>query len=556
MKWFRDMKTPTKLMLIIGMLALVAAISAVVGINNAASFNEQLYELRYSALSLDRDASARADILAGQVALKNYILVEDARLRYPGDIARYEQQIWDYLDERMATTIGPDTIKINQDMQAGWTAYTEKTDSIVYMDEWNDAEAIRLSMEEADPAALEVESQLKILASQDVKDINDQITLIEDSVKQAATLGRWTLILLAGLIILGVYVTNHISRPLLSLTNAIVAFENNTYKPEMLATYTRRNDELGQLSRAVNSMASSITESNRLKEQFINSASRFIPTQYIEFLEKPDITKVSLGDNVAAEMAVMFSDIRGFTTMSEKMTPQENFDFVNEYLKLVSPIVQQHEGFVVKFLGDGMMAIFPYGVDDAVQAGIEKQQQVKVFNDVLRQRGLPEVTVGIGIHTGHMMVGMIGEELRMQGDAFSDNVNLTSRLEGLNKFYGTSMIISEDTLRQLKQPVTYKMRYLGKAIVKGRETPLGLYEVYQGLPDEITSLKDATKADFERGIQFYTSGKFAEARQAFNAVLDRDPKDKTAQYYLERCSEWIEHSLPTDWNGAIVMDSK
>jgi hypothetical protein len=112
-----------------------------------------------------------------------------------------------------------------------------------------------------------------------------------------------------------------------------------------------------------------------------------------------------------------------------------------------------------------------------------------------------------------MMVGMIGEEARLQGDAFSDNVNLTSRLEGLNKFYGTSMIISEDTLRQLKQPVTFKKRYLGKAVVIGRLTPLGLYEVFEGLPDGVIVLKEATKADFESGIDLYSGGRFAEAQR-------------------------------------------
>jgi hypothetical protein len=202
------------------------------------------------------------------------------------------------------------------------------------------------------------------------------------------------------------------------------------------------------------------------------------------------------------------------------------------------------------------MAIFPYGVDDAVQAGIEKQEKVKEFNAMLNQRGLPSVSVGIGIHTGHMMVGMIGEEKRMQGDAFSDNVNLTSRVEGLNKFYGTSMIISEDTRTALQNPQNYRMRYLGKVLVKGRQAPLGLYEVFSGLPPEVVALREATRADFERGIQFYTIGKFLEAQRAFNAVLDRDPNDKTARDYLERSSEWAKRGAPANWTGIVIMDSK
>ncbi|MFN2166842.1 MAG: adenylate/guanylate cyclase domain-containing protein, partial [Anaerolineae bacterium] len=325
---------------------------------------------------------------------------------------------------------------------------------------------------------------------------------------------------------------------------------------EMLAPFLQRRDELGQLARAVDAMTTSITESNRLKDRFLDSASRFIPEQYLEFLEKPDITEVNLGDHVSAEMAVMFSDIRGFTTVSEKMSPQENFDFVNEYLKLVSPVIQQHEGFIVKFLGDGMMAIFPYGVDDAVRAGIEKQEKVQAFNTLLAQHGYEPVAVGIGIHVGHMMVGMIGEERRMQGDAFSDNVNLTSRVEGLNKFYGTSMIISQDTLDSLEQPAAYRMRYLGKAHVKGREAPLALYEALEGLPGEVVARRQASKDDFERGVAHYSQGRFVEAQQAFNAVLETDPGDKTARYYLERCFEWAERTLPAGWDGTLVMADK
>jgi len=219
-------------------------------------------------------------------------------------------------------------------------------------------------------------------------------------------------------------------------------------------------------------------------------------------------------------------------------------------------VIQQHEGFVVKFLGDGMMAIFPYGVDDAVQAGIKKQEKVREFNTLLAQRGYAPITVGIGIHVGHMMVGMVGEERRMQGDAFSDNVNLTSRVEGLNKFYGTSMIISEDTRNGLKQPIPYKMRYLGKAHVKGREAPLALYEVYEGRPDDVVARREASKENFERGIALYGQGQFVEAEQAFNDVLEVDPNDATARYYLERCFEWAEHTIPAHWDGAVIMVDK
>jgi adenylate cyclase len=417
-------------------------------------------------------------------------------------------------------------------------------------------ELTRIDREEINSLVETMGSQTQALDTDDLKGLHSQISAIEERIRTNMLVGQVTLIILVFLVIWGVYETMNISTPLDNLTSAIVAFENKTYTPELLAQDVKRPDELGQLARAVSGMAQSISESNRLKEEFLQAAQRFIPTQYLEFLEKDNITKVKLGDHVSAEMAVMFSDIRGFTTMSEKMTAQENFDFINEYLKLVSPIIQKHEGFIVKFLGDGMMAIFPYGAGDAIQAGIEKSAMVQTFNQTLKSRGLGSITVGIGVHSGSMMVGMVGEELRMQGDAFSDNVNLTSRIEGLNKFYGTSMIISEDILRQIPQPVNFKLRYLGKAVVKGRATPLGMYEVYEGLSQEVVSLKETTRPDFERGVDLYIKGKFAEAGHMFSQVLEKDNSDKTARLYLENCAEWLERPLPTGWNGSIVMDAK
>ncbi len=212
-------------------------------------------------------------------------------------------------------------------------------------------------------------------------------------------------------------------------------------------------------------------------KQLKDAFARFFPSEYLQFLRKDSVTEVQLGDYVSKTMAVMFSDIRSFTTLSETMTPQENFNFVNAYLKRVSPEIRNHYGIIVKFLGDGMMAVFPEGADDAVKAGIAKQKRVQEYNEERLARGHLPLQVGIGIHVGHMMLGMVGEDNRMQGDAFSDNVNLTARLEGLTKFYGVSMLISGQTLEYMSNPDQYQIRFLDRAIVKGRNEAISVYEV-------------------------------------------------------------------------------
>lgn len=290
----------------------------------------------------------------------------------------------------------------------------------------------------------------------------------------------------------------------------------------------------------------------RLKDAF----ARFFPAEYLQFLRKDSVIEVQLGDYVSKTMAVMFSDIRSFTTLSENMTPQENFNFVNAYLKRVSPEIRNHYGIIVKFLGDGMMAVFPEGADDAVKAGIAKQKRVQEFNKERQAKGDLPLQVGIGIHVGHMMLGMVGEDNRIQGDAFSDNVNLTARLEGLTKFYGVSMLISGQTLENLSNPEQYQIRFLDRPIVKGRNEAIAIYEVLDAEVEEICNLKLQTQANFEQGVSYYHERALTDAKACFEQVLAVNPLDQTAELYLERVKDLLEHGVPENWSDAWVFSEK
>lgn len=541
---------------LVGALALTAAIMALVTIFHAAQFQEQLAVVEKYAVALQGNTNARLALASSQTAVKNTLisgLVDEERAEDYGAFYAATQTFDEFL---FSESLRNRPVEALQEENEAFHRQVEQFYDTFYQDEVDYEQLVAINLEEMDPTLGRMDEQLQAASLEDLDAMRAELAAIAESTRLAILIGQAALLLLAALIIWGVYETMHVTIPLDHLTSAVVAFENKVYAPDLLANEAHRADELGELARAVDGMAQSITRANQIRENFLTAAQKFVPTQYLEFLEKEDIASVRLGDHVSAEMAVMFSDIRGFTSMSEKMTARENFDFVNEYLQLVSPIIQKHEGFIVKFLGDGMMAIFPYGVADAVNAGIEKSAAVQAFNQQLAERGLPPISVGIGVHTGPMMVGMIGEELRMQGDAFSDNVNLTSRIEGLNKFYGTSMIISEDTLAQLPKPVNFKIRSLGKAVVKGRAGPLGMFEVYSGLPEAVVALKDATRPDFENGVNLFAAGKIAEAVKAFKNVLAQDPGDKSAREYLDLCADLAGKPLPAKWDGAIVMDAK
>lgn len=347
------------------------------------------------------------------------------------------------------------------------------------------------------------------------------------------------------------------------VTTAASDVEKDAFQPDKLTEVAQRSDELGQLARVFTHMVRTVKarekemiEANHQLEELLTAYSRFVPNDYLRFLRKKSITDVQLGDHVSKVMAVMFSDIRSFTTLSESMTPKENFAFVNAYLKRVSPEIRNNHGLIVKFLGDGMMAVFPDGADDALAAGVAMFKAVELYNQERQQDGRSPINVGIGVHVGHMMLGMVGEENRMQGDAFSDNVNLTARLEGLTKFYGVSLLMSDQAFEHLSHPEHYQIRFLDRAIVKGRNEPIAVYEILDAESDVVRSLKLQTQPDFEQGLESYRTGSLTSAAAHFEKVLAVNPDDKTAKLYLDRVEILTERGIPENWNGVWAFSEK
>ena len=179
---------------------------------------------------------------------------------------------------------------------------------------------------------------------------------------------------------------------------------------------------------------------------------RFVPREFLRFLERESIVDVRLGDQVLKEMSILFADIRSFTTLSEGMSPEENFNFLNSYLSRVGPVIRNRRGFIDKYIGDAVMALFPESADDALQAAIAIQKEVAIYNRYRQKSGYRAIAIGIGLHRGSLMLGTIGEEQRMESTVISDAVNLASRLEELTKVYGVSILISGAMLLGIEEP--------------------------------------------------------------------------------------------------------
>ena len=269
-----------------------------------------------------------------------------------------------------------------------------------------------------------------------------------------------------------------------------------------------------------------------------NAYGRFVPHDFLRFLGHESIIDVKLGDHVQQEMTVMFSDIRSFTTLSEEMSPQETFDFINGYLNQVSPIIRKHNGFIDKYIGDGIMALFPQSSEDAVKCAIAMQKTVSLYNQELQTQGKLPINIGIGLHTGTLMLGTIGEQERMESTVIADAVNLASRLEGLTKLYGAGIIVSEKTLSRLSDFQNYGYRFLDRVKVKGKNIAAGVFEIYDSNPESLQALKIQTKSDFEQAVFFYHRQEYQQAEAILQQVLTINPEDKAALLYLQRCQNF------------------
>ena len=200
---------------------------------------------------------------------------------------------------------------------------------------------------------------------------------------------------------------------------------------------TDRRDEIGQLAKSFASMRDAVRRTiTDLKDTNI-SIERFVPHAFLAIVGKPSIVDVELGDNKRQNMTVLFSDIRNFTTLSEKMTPDENFAFINTFLERMGPVIRAHNGFIDKYIGDAIMALFN-NADDALCAGLAMHDALEGFNAERVASGLEPIAIGVGLNTGSLMLGTIGEKHRMDGTVISDAVNLASRIESLTKEYASA----------------------------------------------------------------------------------------------------------------------
>ncbi|MGH3849810.1 MAG: response regulator, partial [Pseudonocardiaceae bacterium] len=285
------------------------------------------------------------------------------------------------------------------------------------------------------------------------------------------------------------------------------------------------------------------------------AASRFVPHEFLRFLQRDSLADVKPGDQTQKLMTVLFADVREFTTMTNRMTLQESFDFINEYLAQMEPCIRGHHGFVDKFIGDAIMALLHTSADDAIEAALAMLRQVDVWNAQRVAAGCSEpVRIGIGLHTGSLLLGTVGGSRRMEGTVISEAVNLAARVESMTKAYGTSLLVTEDTFSQLRNPGRYAHRQIDQLHFIGSTQITALHEIFEADPAASRAAKLDSRSDMERARALYLRGEFTIAAELYEGIAAANPDDGPAQRLGARCRRLADSGVAADWNGVLQIE--
>jgi class 3 adenylate cyclase len=269
---------------------------------------------------------------------------------------------------------------------------------------------------------------------------------------------------------------------------------------------------------------------------------RFVPKEFINLIGKESVTDLNAGDSIQEKLTISFTDIRSFSKIAQKIEPQEVFDFLNSFLKEIGPVIRKNNGFIDKYLGDGIMALFPGCPSDAVKCAIEMAAVLKIFNEKnqTQNQNVFPIRIGTGIHTGISILGTLGEDERIETTVISDAVNLSSRLEELTKTYGADIIISNQLHEEIKGKFDYSARLLDEANVKGTDSKCKIIEVIANSDSSISKFKVETKEDYEKGVHLLLNKQYKEALTCFEKLNSICADDLAVKYHINELKNRLQ----------------
>lgn len=303
---------------------------------------------------------------------------------------------------------------------------------------------------------------------------------------------------------------------------------------------------------SMDTLTTELIEVNNRLESSNKVYAKFVPLRLIQLFSKVSETRVKRGDFIVKQMSVLSSDIRDFTAISESLSPEETFLFLNDFLRQVGPTIRSHNGFIEKYVGDAIFALFERQPEDALLAAIEMHKTTARWNKESKSHRVGEIRIGVGIHFGELMLGIIGEEQRIESAVLSDSLGVANSLESMTKKYGAKIILSLDALLELQHPDSYPHRLLDFIKIPAKQKLIGIAQVLVDGVEEAFELKLKTKEQFEESVHLFWDGEFEKAGAGFRAVFAIDPTDKAAKLYLERTELYAQNGPPPGFGKGFL----
>jgi adenylate cyclase len=291
--------------------------------------------------------------------------------------------------------------------------------------------------------------------------------------------------------------------------------------------------------------------------QLHQTFQKFVPRQFVEHFAKSGSNNLELGRADEDKVAILFCDIRGFTSLSEKMSPQELMHFLNSYFLRMNAPIHHNNGFIDKFIGDAIMALFdsPQGEDsdkaaDAIKAALEVQTALALYNSHRESSKYAPVKNGIGLHFGPVVLGTVGSDDRMDTTVIGDTVNVAQRIEGLCRYFNADILASKSTVHLAQDKHEVEYRLLDNVLFKGKSVSIPLVEVLSHLPEEIKEQKLVAAEQIIEGITLRDDGYLKTALSHFEACSLTFPRDFAIKHHLRICKQAVEKG---EWDGFVKL---
>lgn len=367
---------------------------------------------------------------------------------------------------------------------------------------------------------------------------------------------RLTLLILTAMVLIivipiALWISRQLSRPL----SAIARDANQVSAMDFSNQFVFKSwiVEIEQLATGYIKMKDAINANRTLIASQRDSFARFVPQRMLELLDKSNIADVKPRDSKALDLTVMFSDIRSYTSISERLPSHDVFELLNSYFEITNPIISAHGGIIDKYIGDAIMSVFPNSPDAALKSVIDINREMRLFNEARRKSGEPEILTGTGIHFGPVDLGTVGDSTRLQATVIGDAVNLASRLESATKVFGVRVLMSEAAYARIEAPGDFHLRPIDTVRVKGKEQPIQIYEVFDLDAPSIIEQKTAAEAIFAEALHRYKTGDFEKARDLFVACAAECPTDTVISVYIKRCLTLMRIPPGDDWAGVSTL---